>query len=373
MQKIKVAVDIRDLKIAKTGVKTYLEELVREFKTLDNQAVSFVFLDSFIAPYTGKNKFFKLLEHIQFFIWKQISLPLLAYFKGCNLIFCADFFVPYFAIKARTIPVLHDAFFFEYPSHYNSKWLWLFKNIGITAAKKSPFIVTPTHYTATRINFFTNIELEKIAVVYEGPKSMPFPSKSDQEILGSLFGEKYFLHVGVIEKRKNLLNLLSAFKEVQVVYPDFKLALVGQFSPKSDMDDRAQILNYIKEEGLSNQVILPGYVPDNEIIAWYRNAFLYVFPSYNEGFGIPVLEAFEHKIPVIIANNSCLPEVAGDAALSFNPNEVNEIARCMVEVIEQPELAKELIKRGTERVKLFNWKSTASQLVRIFQTAVSDK
>lgn len=369
MPKCRVAVDVRDLRIAKTGVRTYLEELIREFKAQESDSLSFVFLDSTFAPYTGANKFFKLIEHIRFFIWKQISLPFLALINGCDVIFCVDFFVPFFSLKAKTIPVLHDAFFFEYPNHYNKIWLWIFRNIGIPAAKKSSFIVTPTHYAAKRIQYFTQIDLKKIVVIYEGPKTMPPSRKTDAEVLVKIYGKKYILHVGVMEKRKNLLNLIKAFEIVEAEIPGCCLVLAGQFSSKANMDDRQQILGYIKSQNLEEKVHLPGYIPDSEIAIWYKNAAVYAFPSYNEGFGIPILEAFEQKVPAVVANNSCLPEVGGDAVLTFDPTSVSEIAESILSVLKNPELSQELVKKGEVRGANFKWNKTAKELVELFRRA----
>lgn len=369
MPKCRVAVDIRDLRIAKTGVRTYLEELIREFKMQESDTLSFVFLDSTFAPYTGSNKFFKLIEHIRFFVWKQISLPFLALIKGCDVIFCVDFFVPFFSLKAKTIPVLHDAFFFEYPNHYNKIWLWIFRNIGIPAAKKASFIVTPTHYAAKRIQHFTQIDLKKIKVIYEGPKTMSPSLKPESEVLGKIYGRKYILHVGVMEKRKNLLNLIKAFEIVEAESPGTCLVLAGQFSSKANMDDRQQILGYIHSKHLEEKVHLPGYIPDNEMAIWYRNATVYAFPSYNEGFGIPILEAFEQKVPVVVANNSCLPEVGGDAVLTFDPSNVSEIAHSIQTVLRNPELRQDLIKRGEIRGSNFKWSKTAKELIELFKKA----
>src|SRR4051812_34674732 len=116
---LKIGVDVRDLRIAKTGARTYLDELIKEFKLLENDKVRFFYFDASIPVYTGRGKFLKLVEHIRFITWKQVILPLKAFFRNCDVIFCSDFFVPYMHLGYKTIPVLHDAFFFEYPEHYN--------------------------------------------------------------------------------------------------------------------------------------------------------------------------------------------------------------------------------------------------------------
>lgn len=373
MKPIKIAVDIRDLRIAKTGVKTYTEELIKAFKKNTGTKIEFAYLDATFPVYTGRNKFFKLLEHIRFTIWKQLLLPLKAKMNGCDIIFCADFFVPYFKMGMKTVPVLHDAFFFEYPEHYNKLWLYLFHTLGLNAAKRADAIITPTNYTKHKIATLSGLNEEKITAIYEGPKSLTGLGKKDSTLSDRLTQQKYILHVGVMEKRKNIINLLKAYLLVLKNHPDLKLILVGQFSPKKDMDDQQAIKAFIVENQLGQNVIMPGYVSDDKLIHYYKNALIYVFPSLNEGFGIPVLEAFEHGLPVLIANNSCLPEVAENAALSFDPYNPIDIHDKIKRLLEDDDLRIDLVKRGYERLKLFSWGHTAKQTINLFEKIIIEK
>ena len=112
---IRVAIDIRDLKLATTGSLTYLEAVVYEFKK-GRPGFEFLFFDTNYSPYLGSNPLLKIREHIRFFIWKQITLPWKAYQHQCDIVFCTDYFVPICKFKFVTIPVFHDAFFKEYPA-----------------------------------------------------------------------------------------------------------------------------------------------------------------------------------------------------------------------------------------------------------------
>jgi glycosyltransferase involved in cell wall biosynthesis len=373
MKPIKIAVDVRDLRIAKTGVKTYTDELIKAFKKSTSTKIEFVYLDTSFPVYTGRNKLFKLIEHIRFTFWKQILLPLKAKINSCDIIFCADFFVPYFKMGMKTVPVLHDAFFFEYPEHYNKIWLFLFRFLGLNAARKADMIITPTNYTKHKIAALSGLSEKKITVIYEGPKSLTTLGTEDLSLENSLSKQRYILHVGVMEKRKNIINLLKAYLMMLKVYPDIKLILVGQFSPKKDMDDQRAIKTFIEDNHLTDNVILPGYVSDDTLIHYYKNALMYVFPSVNEGFGIPVLEAFEHGLPVLIANNSCLPEVAENAALSFDPYNPIDIYDKIKMILEDDSLSMDLIKKGYERLKFFSWASTAKQTIHLFEKIIVEK
>ncbi|OIR07039.1 4-alpha-N-acetylgalactosaminyltransferase [mine drainage metagenome] len=372
-----VGIDIRDLRIAKTGSKTYLEELCKQFKEENNKKFKFYFIDTFFPVYTGTNLFLKLVEQIRFFIWKQFSLPIIAFFRGCDIVFCTDYFVPYLHLGFTTIPVFHDAFFWEYPEHYNKYWLILFKKLGVAAAKKSAFVVTTTFYAKEKIVSFSGIDPEKIIPVYEAPKL--FPGKINQEnILPAYISEKlshpYILHVGTFEKRKNLSLLIKAFHTlINNGYADFRLILVGQSSVKTDMDDSDTIKKLISRYELGDKIFMPGYVSDEMLQSYYHRAFVYVFPSVNEGFGLPVLEAFQHDVPVLVANNTCLPEVGSDAVVTFDPYDADKLFQKIKMVIDEPILKQELIKKGKKRLQLFSWEKTSSHLLQLFENVILNK
>ncbi|MFA6086675.1 glycosyltransferase family 4 protein [Mucilaginibacter sp.] len=368
-----IGVDIRDLQVAKTGTKTYLEELCKEFKKLNNSGLQFHFIDSSIPVYTGNNKLLKLIEHLRYQLWKQLVLPFKALFKGCDIIFCTDNIVPLIHLGYKTIPVFHDAFFFESPEHYGKLWLWLYKVTAIPAAKRSPFVITPSAYAKKQINYFTHIANEKLVVIHEGPKELSGDDVYNDTLLNqfSLKQKKYLLHAGSMFKRKNIPALIQAFGKIKDTgYPDLKLVLVGSISPANVESDHAQILLAIKKNNLHDDVIFTGYLSDKELAHVYKNALMYMFPSLNEGFGIPVLEAFQYNLPVLAANNTSLPEVGGDAALQFDPFDVNDIFAKIKIVLDNSELRENMIIKGQERLKKFSWEKAALELVDVFRKAV---
>lgn len=374
MKTVIVGIDIRDLQIAKTGARTYLEELIAAFEKNPDQRFKYVRLGSDCKVYHGKSKLLKLVEHIRFFFWKQVQLPLAAKAKGCEILICTDYFVPFFSLGIKNISVFHDAFFYEYPEHYNRYWLSIFKTVGISAAKKAAFIVTPTAYAQKQIAKLSSLPIEKIFVIPEAAKTFSLSKHEPNLDLAFRLSEmSYFLHVGTMEKRKNLSLLLYAFKKLKEgKHPDLKLLLIGQFSPKSDMDDQNEILKTINELQLNDQVIFPGYVSNEDLVLYYQNAKAYIFPSLNEGFGLPILEAFSFNIPVIAANNTCMPEVGGNAALYFNPYDVDELSKKMELLLHDQELKELLINRGKERLELFSWDLTVNQFIRLFEQIIPD-
>jgi len=370
-----IGVDVRDLKAAKTGIKTYLEELCREFKQMDAADLRFHFLDTALPIYSGNNKIRRYAEHARYQLWKQLILPLKAWSKNCDIVFCADTCVPYIHLGYKTIHVIHDAFCFESPEDYGRLWLWLYKKIAIPAAKRSPFVITPTEYAKKQISHFTHIADDKLIVVYEGPKTVSYNATTEEtaQLLNSfsLSPNNYLLHVGSMFKRKNIPALIYAFGKLKRQgYTGLKLVLAGP-SPSAQFDnDYKAILDAIENTKLENEIVLTGYLPDTAINQLYKNALLYVFPSINEGFGLPILEAFSNDLPVLVANNTCLPEVGGDAVLQFYPFNTDDIYLKIKSAVDNTALRKDMISKGQERLKQFSWHKTALELIKVFRKAV---
>ena len=374
MEIIKVAVDVRDLQISASGARSYLESVIIEFKK-EHPGFAFYFLDATTKAYTGNHFLLKLKEQLSYFLWKQFLLPYQAKQLGCRVLFCSDFMVPYFSLGIKTIPVFHDAFFWEYPEHYNKYWLVFFRNLGLAAAKKSAYVVTPTQYASNQLVKYTGINSNKIQVIGESPKTID-TSISDNEttaIVKQILNLDYILHIGTLEKRKNLVALIQAFKIVRENgFPNLKLVLVGKASNKITLDDSRAIKDAIMQQQSTNEVILTDYLGDAEVQQLYQKAKLYVFPSINEGFGIPVLEAFKYQVPVVIANNTCLPEVAGQGAKSFNPFSVQDMANAIGSVLKDEPLRQSYIEKGNAQLQNFTWEKTAASLMQLFKKAVAD-
>jgi glycosyltransferase involved in cell wall biosynthesis len=121
---------------------------------------------------------------------------------------------------------------------------------------------------------------------------------------------------------------------------------------------------------LKERVVFTGYLSDSETAVLYKHAALYVFPSVNEGFGIPLLEAFSHQVPVLAANNSCLPEVAGNAAITFDPYNAVALSKLMVDTLNDPALLQSLQQKGTERLTHFSWRKTLDALEAVFDRSI---
>lgn len=365
---VRVGIDIRDLRVAKTGQKTVAEELCRQFAQMHDSEIEFIFFDTNGSVYTGTNKWRIALEHIRYQFWKQVTWPLKAWRRKCDVLFCCDYFPPIWHFGYRTVELFHDAFFLEYPEHYNRSFLRLFHALAMPAAKRCARIMTTTRYAQNRIHELCGFPLQQLVTIPLAAKTAN-PNIADENMpLPVLPGRKYLLHVGVMEKRKNLPALIQAFHMLsEKGYNDIDLVLVGKGNGKIFSDDSQQVYEAIKKYGLEHRVICTGYLPDAQVAAIYQNAFLYVFPSYNEGFGIPVLEAFRFHIPVIVANNSSLPEVGGDAVVCFDPFDTVDICNAIECMINDDSLRQQLVTNGDKRLRDFSWQKTAKALVEVFK------
>ncbi len=173
--------------------------------------------------------------------------------------------------------------------------------------------------------------------------------------------DPFILYVGTLEPRKNIPTLIHAFAMVKKDGFPQKLLLIGGKGWKYE-----KVFSAINELSLADQIVIPGYVPDEDLVYFYNVADLFVYPSVYEGFGFPPLEAMACGTPVITSNKSSLPEVAGDAALLVNPLDVRALAGAIERVLANEELRAELSERGLKRAKFFDWKKTAERTWEVY-------
>jgi len=369
---IRIGVDIRDLRLASTGTKTYLDELLKEFRKLHGVEINLKEFNSIWKPYWGHSKWGKALEHVQFFIWKQFTLPFKALFSNRDVLICTDYYVPLIKLKAKHLVVFHDALFFDHPEYYNPIWLKLFKAIALPAARRADVIIAPSQFSKERLLLHEKGFERKIKVVYQGRKTINengVISSKTKQVLDELGKQPYILHVGVLEKRKNLAFLIRVVHEIRKTH-DIKLLLVGRPNPKIFNNSEKEILDTIAELNMQDHVIFAGYVPDEDLPALYKQAQLYVFPSIYEGFGIPILEAFHYQLPVAVANNTCLPEIGGKGVSCFDPFDVEGAKNCLLKLLSYQDSRVSQIDAGNQLSHSFSWDKSAKEIGKIASEVV---
>lgn len=215
--------------------------------------------------------------------------------------------------------------------------------------------------------FYTNF-VEKVIVTPEAAsETFRFCEMSKETInkfnLNKI--ENYFIFVGRMDKRKNLINTLVAYTNLDKrIKQEVKFMIVGNAGDK----DKKEIFNKFNQE--KENIIFINSPSNKELAELYSNAAAFVFPSLSEGFGLPVLEAMQCKCPVICSNTTSIPEVAGESAILINPLEIDEISSAMKKIIEDETLRQTLIESGLERSKLFSWQKTAQMTYQGYLSAI---
>jgi glycosyltransferase involved in cell wall biosynthesis len=180
----------------------------------------------------------------------------------------------------------------------------------------------------------------------------------------------YLLSVGSIQPRKNLTRLIKAYSLLRSKYKNDKfpkLVLVGKCAWLYD-----ETLRTLQETGLKDSVVLTGYVPEPDLPALYSGSLCFVYPSYFEGFGLPPLEAMKCGAPVVVGNRTSLPEVVGDAGLKVDPFDVGAIADAIERLLNDSSLREELRVKGSTRARMFDWRETARQTLKVYEQVVRD-
>ena len=211
---------------------------------------------------------------------------------------------------------------------------------------------------------YYQITPDKITVVYPGvDDSLHRVELTDMIRAKYVLPERYLYFMGTLQPRKNIDRLIKAFdfwrknSENQDVF----LVLGGK---------TGWLFESAWTEGIQN-IRIPGYVDDADVAALYSGAIGFVFPSLYEGFGFPILEAMRCGTPVLCANTSSLPELAGDAAIPVDPLNVESIAEGIRRLVEDEKLRQELIKRGKQQAQKFTWDAAAKNALAVLEVAVS--
>ncbi|WP_143959324.1 glycosyltransferase family 4 protein [Litoribacter populi] len=368
--KKRVYVDLFYLNTALTGIKTYMLEFCEAVKEHSQNDVKYIFSHD---PNQQANKHFfrgdvpywrKLLYHLYYFWYKQVVLPLRLTTHKADQLICFDFVAPAINNKPSVV-VIHDAFFWQMPQNYNSHWRKYFLKAISWGLKDNTTVVTTSEYSRRSILEATDIG-HSIEVVYQCPRLLP--EMADDSVINSLelSPKGYFIHIGSFDKRKHLPVLIKAFAKFDQNHPGAKkLVLVGERGLSSALDDYPQVVRTIEELGLQGKVIMPGFLPDEQVKALYQNAFAYVFPSSNEGFGIPVIEAMHNGVPVIISEQEALTEIAGGAALVSPIGDVDNFSLQMEKLLLEPDLREKLIKCGLKRREDFSRKNFYSSFHKL--------
>ena len=236
------------------------------------------------------------------------------------------------------------------------------------AVGRAARVITASRYTAEQLRKHCGIEEAKIRVVPVGvdpPESVASAGarrKERERWVGG--GNELVLVVGAIQNRK---NTLGAVRAARLLPAQYRFVLAGGNGYGSET-----VHDFIRREGLSDRVLTLGYVSSAQLESLYCAASVLLFPSFEEGFGIPVLEAMARGVPVVAAGTSSLPEVGGEAARYVNPDSVEAIATEVQRVVEDEALRARSIRLGIERAAQFTWRQTATETLRVYEEVLQN-
>ncbi len=304
-------------------------------------------------------------------IWFQWSIPLVLKFIRPHLFLSPDGFLP-LCTSVPCVAVIHDLNFEHRPQDLPFFIRTFYHHFFPRFARKASRIVTVSEYSRADISRTYTIPEEKIDVCYNGASDKFVPLPADEQLrMRTMFagGSPYFIMVGSLHPRKNIVTALKAFDLFRKQNPcDAKLVIVGPawFGTR-------EIKSMHGKMEYKSDVIFTGRVPDNILHGLLASSLALLFVPHFEGFGIPVLEAMYSDVPVIASDVTSLPEVAGDAALYVHPDDPVSVADAMTLIWNREEIRRDLIEKGRIRRSLFSWDRTTDLLWQSLETVLKEK
>lgn len=270
--------------------------------------------------------------------------------------------------KAKKVVSVYDLAIFKEENNFEGYTDEAFKAKTFDFLKrvttKADAIITISESTKKDLLHFFNYPEEKVFVTHLGVR-LPKVFENNSGILQkhNLQTKKYFLFAGMVSIRKNLINLIKAYKQSGTCN-DYKLVFSGGASMGYD-----KILEEVKKTGLEKEVIFPGFVSDNELSDLFIHAKAFLFPTFYEGFGMPIIEAMHYKVPVLIGDRGAAPEVAQQHAIHSNPFNVDSIAEGIKKVIEVNDLK---IMEAANHAATFTWEKCAKETIAVYNRFLTE-
>ena len=315
-----------------------------------------------ISPKSIFSKFFKSY-------WRLHQVTSLLHENDIDIFHGLSHALPY-GIEKTGIPsvvTIHDLIFLRFPEYYKKIDRKMYHSLYLSSCKNATKIIAISNQTKKDLIKYFGIESGKIEVIYQSCDNR-FYEKVNEEQKSSIrlkfkLPEKFILSVGTIEKRKNQLAILKAVVKEKL---DIPVVILGK--PTAYINELNQFIN---ESGIQKQVMFLQNTSTDELQAIYQMAEVMVYPSFFEGFGLPVLEAQASGCPVITSNVSSLPEAGGDGAIYVNPKDFSAIGLAINRILNSKQVTAELIRKGTANAELFREKLVAEKLMNFYNKVVT--
>lgn len=264
------------------------------------------------------------------------------------------------------VVTIHDLLYLKFPENFKYIDRKVYHKKFCYSVQNADIVVAICEQTKRDIIHYLGVAEEKIHVVYQSCSPIFYDTCTSEQF--ELVRNKYkitndfIFHVASMEPNKNTLSIVQAFHKAKDNIRE-DLILIGRGG-----EYKEKVKRYIEENQLSKRVRILEEVPTSDLPALYQMAKLFVFPSFYEGFGIPILEAHFSKTPVITSIGSCFPESGGPDAIYIDPSNIADISNRMVEVLKDTELQKEMAQKGHQFVQKFHWKNTSQSLLELYAT-----
>lgn len=360
---MRVAIDIQTTLGQPTGFGFYVSNLVSSLRKIKSDIDLIT-----IKPPSSDD-----LSTPQRFLWDQFTFPKLANKEKVDILHQPCFSAPLF-YKGPIVVTVHDIINILFPDNvslpsriFYSKWMPL-------TYKKASRIITISESTKKDIVKNLGIQEEKIIVIplAADKKFMERTSQGDIDKVKTKYNlpEKYILHIGTLEPRKNLGFLIEVFSEVvkDKKTHDWSLVITGKKGWHYQ-----ELYQKVKKLGLENKVIFTGYFDEVDKPALYKGATIFVFPSLYEGFGLPPLEAMASGVPVVSSNASSMPEVVGDAGILISPQDKILWVKSIKKVLSEGKLRDKMRVKNKKQVANFSWEKTAERTAKVYKGVAADK
>lgn len=369
-----IAIMGRSVRPGATGVGRHAANLIRALAQADGGIKLSVFLtqdaprlwgggvEEVRAPWPTPNEYARAL-------WEQFIVPRQAEALGVELYHSPNYIIPLRRLNCPTVVTVHDLCFRRLSLSRLKSAVYL-SAMTAFAMRRSKGVIAVSQFTRRRVEAIYPQVSDRIEVVYAGTD--PAFRRPSEDALADFrerisLARPYVLFVGTLEPRKNLPRLVQAYEQAMLRSGlPHMLVLLGPKGWKT----RA-LWHAIGRSPLKDRIILPGFVPDEDLACWYAAADVFVYPSLEEGFGLPVLEAMKIGTPVITSNRSALPEVVGQAAITVDPYDVGALASAIERILEDVDLAEELSLAGRLRETGFSWQSAAQQHLKFYERVLS--
>ena len=371
---MRIAVDIRPFYEPLTGVGWYLHEILDEIARMDDVEL-ILFGDPLLTedgpalhtslPETARYRIFDLTDRRTGRLTRvltAISHPLMMRLERVDLFFGGNYFLPRTmdAIATRRVITVHDLTYRRHPELLQAETLHNLERHMQRELARSDAVICVSRATRADLLAEYPIEQSRVFAVPNGIRVRPATSPGSDDLD---LPDRYILFVSTIEPRKNLDILIDAFERLRDSGSyDGDLVVAGRVGWKAERTGER-----LRSSRWSRAIHHLDYVPRPHLEEIYRRAEVFVLPSLYEGFGFPVLEAMSHGVPVITTNVSSLPEVGGDAALYFAPDDSRALADAISRITSDDELRDRLTRLGRARVEAFGWRGAAQQTVSVFR------